>query len=98
MDRSSPLKPSGCVLTVDEVAARLRISRGFAYEAARGGKYQRSGLGVACWCRPMLLSGCLPAVVESDARRLADNVAVAELEHDKSSPGKGELHEHYRHE
>jgi excisionase family DNA binding protein len=45
MDRSSPLKLSGCVLTVDEVAALLRISRGSAYEAVKRGEIPTIRIG-----------------------------------------------------
>jgi excisionase family DNA binding protein len=45
MDKPSPPKPRGCVLTLNEVAALLRISRGSAYEAARRGEIPTIRIG-----------------------------------------------------
>jgi excisionase family DNA binding protein len=45
MDKPTSLKPRGCVLTLNEVAALLRISRGLAYEAARRGEIPTIRIG-----------------------------------------------------
>jgi excisionase family DNA binding protein len=45
MDEHSPIKPRGRVITVAEVAALLRISRGSAYEAAKRGEIPTIRIG-----------------------------------------------------
>ena len=45
MDEHSPVKPKGLVLTLSEVAALLRISRGSAYEAAKRGEIPTIRIG-----------------------------------------------------
>jgi excisionase family DNA binding protein len=45
MDEHSPIKTKGRVITVAEVAALLRISRGSAYDAAKRGEIPTIRIG-----------------------------------------------------
>jgi excisionase family DNA binding protein len=45
MDEHNPIKPMGRVITIAEVAALLRISRGSAYEAAKRGEIPTIRIG-----------------------------------------------------
>jgi excisionase family DNA binding protein len=45
MNEHSPKKPQSRVLTINEVAALLRISRGSAYEAAKRGEIPTIRIG-----------------------------------------------------
>jgi excisionase family DNA binding protein len=45
MDDHSSVKPQGRVMTLNEVAALLRISRGSAYEAAKRGEIPTIRIG-----------------------------------------------------
>ena len=80
MDKPGPLKPRGCVLTLNEVAALLRISRGSAYEAARRGEIPTIRIGRRLLVPTDAFERLLAGSGGSDARRLANDTGVAETE------------------